>query len=90
MSKRDNYEDIYDYDIEDNTRYEELDENEDIEDVIERIRGTIGRGDCLYCGAKNGMIYTGNICFVCNECNKSVHEDIYYRWIAGEEIQFED
>lgn len=90
MNKRDRYEDIYDYGIEDNTRYEELDENEDIEDTIDRIRGTIGRGDCLYCGAKNSMIYTGDICFVCNKCGNSVHEDIYYRWVAGEEINFED
>ena len=54
--KKDTYEDVYDYGIEDNTRYEELDENEDIEDIIERLRGTIGRGDCLYCGSKNTMI----------------------------------
>lgn len=90
MWKRDDYEDIYGYDIEDNTRYEELDENEDIEVTINKLRGTVGRGDCLYCGGKNAMIYTGDICFVCDKCDKSVHEDIYYRWIAGEEIVFDD
>lgn len=88
--KKDTYEDIYDYGIEDNTRYEELDENEDIEDIIEKLRGTIGRGDCLYCGSKNSMIYEGDICFICKKCGKSVHEDIYYRWAAGEEIEFEE
>lgn len=90
MYRKDSYEDIYDYDVEDNTRYEELDENEDVEDIIKKIRGTIGRGDCIYCGAKNAMEYVGDICFVCSKCKKSVHEDIYYRWIAGEEITFED
>ena len=90
LRKQDEYDDIYDYDIEDNTRYEELDENESIENIAEELRGTIGRGDCLYCGAKNAMIYEGNICFICNKCGKSVHEDIYYRWAAGGEIKFED
>ena len=88
--KTDNYDDIYDYDIEDSRLYEEFDENESIEDRIEELRGTIGRGDCLYCGAKNAMIYEENICFICNKCGKSVHEDIYYRWAAGEEIDLKD
>ena len=88
--KSDKYEDIYNYAIEDEMKYEELDENEDIDDIIERLRGTIGRGDCIYCGGKNSMIYEGNICFICNKCGKSVHEDIYYRWIAGEVIEFEE
>ena len=45
MRKKDEYDVIYDYDIEDNTRYEELDENESIEDIVEELRGTIERGD---------------------------------------------
>lgn len=36
LYRKDSYEDIYDYDVEDNTRYEELDENEDVEDIIKR------------------------------------------------------
>lgn len=85
---RNKYDDIYDYDIEDNARYEEL--NENLEDSIDELRGNIGRGDCLYCGSKHAMIYTGNICFICNKCSMSVHEDTYYRWAAGENIEFED
>lgn len=88
--KRDEYDLIYDYDIDDSRNYEELDENEDPEEVAERLRNTIGRGDCLYCGSKNGMEYDGYICFICSECGKSVHEDIYYRWAAGYTIEFED
>ena len=88
--KRDEYDDIYSYDIEDNTKYEELDENESVDEIVEKLRGNISRGDCLYCGAKNAMIYTGDICFICTECERSVYEDIYYRWAAGEEIIFED
>lgn len=83
------YEDIYDYDIEDNTVYEELNED-DLDDIIEELRHTIGQGDCLYCGEKLAMKYEGQICFICSSCGKSVHEDIYYRWIAGYPIETED
>lgn len=90
MSRKDEYDRIYDYDSEDSRDYEELDENESPESKMERLRGTIGRGDCVYCGAKNAMEYEGHICFVCSKCGKSVHEDIYYRWAAGYDITFED
>ena len=83
---KDEYDDIYD----NNMQYEEVDENEDPDEAIERLRGTIGRGSCLYCSAKNGMKYDGFICFVCSKCGMSVHEDIYYRWAAGYSIDFED
>lgn len=88
--KKDEYDLIYDYDSEDSRNYEELDENEDPEELIDKLRGTIGRGDCLYCNAKNAMEYEGHICFICKECGNSVHEDIYYRWAAGYPIEFED
>lgn len=84
--KRNEYDLIYDT----NDDYEELDENEDPEELIEKLRGTISRGDCLYCNAKNAMEYDGVICFICNKCGKSVHEDIYYRWAAGYPIKFEE
>lgn len=87
-NKKDEYDRIYNYN--NNMEYEDPDENEDPEDVIERFRGTIGRGDCLYCNAKNAMEYEGHICFICSACGKSVHEDIYYRWAAGYPIEFED
>ena len=79
------YEEIYD-----NMDYAEVDENEDPEEVIESLRGTIGRGDCLYCNAKNGMKYDGFICFICSKCRMSVHEDVYYRWAAGYSVEFDD
>lgn len=88
--RRDEYDRIYDYDAEDSRNYEELTENEDPEEVIDRLRNTIGRGDCLYCGGKNTMEYEGNICFICTECNNSVHEDLYYRWLAGYPVEVED
>lgn len=86
-SKKDEYDRIYNYN---NMDYEEPDENDDPEDVIELLRGTIGRGDCLYCNAEHAMEYEGHICFICSKCGKSVHEDIYYRWAAGYPIEFED
>lgn len=88
--KKDEYDRIYGYETEDSRNYEELDENEDPDDIIESLRNTIGRGDCLYCGGKNSMEYEGHICFICTECGKSVHEDIYYRWAAAYSIDFED
>lgn len=88
--KKDEYDRLYDYDAEDSRNYEELDENEDIEDIIEELRDTVGRGDCIYCHASNAMEYEGHICFICKQCGRSVHEDIYYRWIAGDSIEFED
>lgn len=88
--KKDEYDRIYGYDREDSRNYEELDENESIDDAIEELRGTIGRGDCLYCDGKLTMEYEGSICFICSKCGKSVHEDIYYAWAAGAAIEFED
>lgn len=90
MIKKDEYDIIYNYDIEDNMKYNELDENEVSQDVIEQLRNTIGRGDCLYCGGKLTMEYDGHICFICSECGMSVHEDTYYRWAAGYPVEFED
>jgi transposase-like protein len=88
--KKDEYDRIYNYDREDSRNYEELSENDDPEDVIEKLKGTIGRGDCLFCNAKNAMEYEGNICFICSKCGKSVHEELYYRWAAGYDLDLED
>ena len=78
----------YIYDEEDGRNYAELSENEydDPEDIIEEMKGTIASGDCIYCGAKNAMKYEGNICFVCSKCGRSTHENIYYLWAAGYDI----
>jgi hypothetical protein len=91
LNKKDeNHDYVYDHGDDGGIDYSELDENEDPEEVVNELRGTIGRGDCLYCGAKNGMKYEGFVCFICSECQKSVHEDIYYRWAAGYPVEFED
>lgn len=84
--RKDEYDIIYDSD--DNRTYEEFSDSP--EEAIEKLRGVIGRGDCLYCGAKNAMKYEGRICFICSMCDKSVHEDLYYRWAAGYDIETED
>lgn len=90
LGKKDEYDNIYGWDEDDPRNYEDLSEEDDIEEKIEELKGTIGRGTCLYCGKKNAMHYEGNICFVCSNCGKSVHEDIYYRWLAGGTIETED
>lgn len=55
----------------------------DIDQIIEEMKGTIKRGDCLYCGSKDTMVYSGNICFVCWKCGKSVHENTFYACATG-------
>lgn len=90
MNRDNEYNNIYDYDIEDNTNYEDLDECDNLEEVVERLKDVIGRGDCIYCGAKHGMEYDGHICFICSKCGKSVHEDLYYRWAAGYDLDFDE
>lgn len=82
---KDEYEEIY----EDDHEYEELDESEDVEEVIEKLRGTIKSGDCLLCHGKNTMHYEGN-CFVCSKCNEAVSENMYYRWAAGYPVDLTD
>ena len=75
---KDEYDIIYDYD------------GLDIEERIEDLRGNIGRGTCLYCGAENVMKYEGHICFICSKFGKSVHEDIYYYWAAGGLVELDE
>lgn len=87
---KDEYYRLYNYVAKGNTDYEEIDEDEDPEEVIAKLRGTIGRGDCVYCSAKNGMEYDGYICFVCSSCGMTILEDMYYRWAAGYGIEFEE
>ena len=90
MSKRGEYEVIYDFEDDDSRNYEELSENETPEEFIERFRDSIGRGDCMFCHAENGMIHEGPTCFICEHCGRAVHEDVYYRWVAGYPVEFED
>ena len=89
MKRKDEYDRLYDYDEEDSRNYEELYADKSREDLVEGLRGTIGRGDCVYCGAKNAIEYICGICFICKECGKSVHEDLYYHWAAGYDIEEE-
>ncbi len=84
------YDDLYDNKLTDVHEWEELDENEAPEDIIERLRGTIDRGDCMYCGGVDTMTYEGNVCFVCSKCGQSTHEDTYYLWWSGCDIDFID
>lgn len=85
--KNDEYDEIYHGN---NMDYEEVDENEDEEEAIERLRGTIGRGDCIICDAHDAMVYDGCCCFICKKCGGSVSEDTYLRWAAGYSVEFED
>lgn len=82
------YDDDFDYDPDFDPT--DPDENEDVDAAIEKLRGTIQSGDCLYCNGKNTMKYDGYICFICDKCKMSMHEDMYYRWAAGYPVEFEE
>lgn len=69
---------------------DDYDEEYEIEEKIDEIRGTVYRGDCIYCGAKMAMTYEGEICFICDKCERSIHEDLYYRWILGYDVEMDD
>lgn len=82
--------DIWDNGEGDFMDYDDLDyEDFEREEVIEKLRGTISRGECMYCRKPNAMVYEGEICFVCRSCNNSCHEDIYYQWISGFDIEID-
>lgn len=73
----------------DNHDYEEFSEGQSDEEIIEDMRGTIEKGTCVYCHARFGMKYDGSICFICSKCGKSIHEDSYYLWLAGRDLEFD-
>lgn len=92
--KKDEYDYIYNNcDDDDDIDYSELDgyefedSDETIDAAINGLKGTIGRGDCLYCNAKNGMKYDPCGFFYCDKCKGILDEDIYYRWAAGYPIE---
>lgn len=85
--KKDDYSILYDEDL----GYDpaEVDGNPDPEEEADKLRGTIASGTCFYCGADNGMKYEGN-CFICSECHMGMDEDLYYRWMAGYDVETDD
>lgn len=87
--KKDEYEFIYDNGDDSGIDYSDSSEC-DPEEAVAGLRGNVSSGSCLYCGAHNGMKYEGNICFICSVCGRSIHEDLYYRWMAGYEIEMDD
>ena len=91
MSKKKDF--IFDNGDDNGIDYSELYEGEeeiDYDEIIGRMKGTVQSGDCMYCGAKNAMKYEGDICFVCDKCGMSTHEDSYYLWLSGIDIEFDD
>jgi len=89
MRKKKKEEYNYIYDDDHDIDYSELSESSDPEEEIEKLRGTISKGSCMYCGKKDGMKYD-EICFICSYCGRAVHEDLYYRWAAGYPIDLGD
>ena len=85
FNSNDDYSDVYD-----DFSFDPSDPDiDDSEDEIERLRGNIKSGDCVYCGARNKMKYFGN-CFICTKCKMAIDEELYYRWAAGYDIDVDD
>ena len=68
----------------------EADENPDPDDEIDKLRGTVDRGPCMFCGKNDCMVEQGGVCFICEKCGESIDEDGYYRWLAGYDVSFDD
>ena len=88
--RKDEYDDIYNNFDEESEEILEEPEYDNMYDEINNIRGTIQRGTCMFCGEENAMKYEGNVCFICSKCNEAVTEDIYYQWLLGYDMEFED
>ena len=68
----------------------ESDDDETMDDKIEKIRGTIDKGDCLWCNSRNGMKYYPEGYFLCDRCNMMCEEDTYYMWYLGYDVSATD
>lgn len=68
----------------------ESDDDETMDDKIEKIRGTIDEGDCLWCHQHNGMKYDPQGFFLCDSCNMMCEEDTYYMWNLGYDVTADD
>jgi len=97
QDRTDEWKDIFDNGDDDGIDYSDLgdewdDEDDDeelaVEQAIERLKGTIKDGDCMFCGSKGTAHYDGNF-FFCKECHYVVEEDFYYRWYAGFPVEID-
>ena len=68
----------------------ESDDDETMDDKIEKIRGTIDEGDYLWCHQHNGMKYDPQGFFFCDSCNMMCKEDTYYMWYLGYDVTADD
>lgn len=87
--RKDEYKFIYDNGDDSGIDYSDLSES-DPEEAVDSLRGNVLSGSCIYCGAQDGMKYEGDICFICSVCGRSIHEDLYYRLLAGYEIEMDN
>lgn len=68
----------------------ESDDDETMDDKIDEIRGTIDKGDCLWCHKHNGMKYHPEGYFFCDACEMMCDEDTYYMWHLGYDVTATD
>ncbi len=68
----------------------ESDDDKTMDDEIDEIRGTIDKGDCLWCHKHNGMKYDPQGFFFCDSCNMMCEEDTYYMWYLGYDVTATD
>lgn len=77
-----------DFDPDENWEQEESED--EIEEDIKTYWGTIDKGDCIFCHAKDAMKNYDEVCFVCNKCKQSIDYKGYLIWASGHQITFED
>jgi len=89
-NKKDEYNFIYDNGDDSGIDYSELDENEDPEEVIVRLKETLGKGPCPKCGKVSMVPDAKGFCYYCLECGWAESQDAYLRDLAGYPVEYVD
>lgn len=53
--------------------------------AIEKLKGTIEYGECMFCNKERGMHFSHGF-FFCKDCHDFVPEEMYYQWYAGFDV----
>lgn len=57
-------------------------------DAIDRLQGKVKKGDCIFCGKRNGMRLNNIGTYACKYCHMDVHHEVYLQWYAGFDVYF--
>lgn len=87
------YSDLAGYEYEDESIGDYVDPEEDADisarwDAIDRLRGKVKKGKCIFCGKRNGMHLTPMGNYACQYCHDTVPDEVYLQWYAGFDVYF--